>query len=115
MTFALFVLLNRDYLSVYLRLSNLLTKAKSFNGIINDVKRDCNDVSPPLIIIIVQCTVSDSMLCVCSMNALKVLTLAACMGTAQKTVPMPPSMHELQQLCFWLYVHDNFGMKLTEE
>ena len=30
------------------------------------------------------------------MNALKVLTLAVCMGTAQKTVP---NMHELQQLC----------------
>ena len=34
------------------------------------------------------------------MNALKVLTLTACMGTTQKTVL---SMHELQQLCFWLF------------
>ena len=45
------------------------------------------------------------------MNALKVLTLAACMGTAGQHASVNPSRQQL----FLAIIHDNFEMKLTEK
>ena len=45
------------------------------------------------------------------MNALKVLTLAACMGTAGQHASVNPSRPQL----FLAIIHDNFEMKLTEK
>ena len=45
MACALFCILNRDFLAVYLKLTNLLGVAESLNSKVNGMKNECDRVS----------------------------------------------------------------------